>query len=118
MRNFSTLLSGKEVYNQDALSVIRLTESIEIPDEFAIVSAYPNPFNSLMKVGYSLPEAANVKLNVYDLTGRLITELVNGRHQAGVYTTMFDGSDLVSGIYMLRFDAGRNTSQYKVTLVK
>ncbi|MDP8241352.1 MAG: T9SS type A sorting domain-containing protein, partial [Candidatus Hatepunaea meridiana] len=113
-----SLLSGKDVYDQDALSVIRLAESVELPDEFSIVSAYPNPFNSLMKISYSLPEVANVKLNVYDLAGRHITELVNGRHQAGIYTKELDGSDLVSGTYMIRFEAGRNTSQYKVTLVK
>ncbi|MDP8239922.1 MAG: T9SS type A sorting domain-containing protein, partial [Candidatus Hatepunaea meridiana] len=113
-----TLLSGKDVYNQDALSVIRLTESIELPDEFAIVSAYPNPFNSLMKVSYSLPEAANIKLNVFDLAGRFVAELVNGRHQAGIYTAAFDGYDLASGIYMIRFEAGGHTLQYKVTLVK
>ncbi|MDP8239780.1 MAG: T9SS type A sorting domain-containing protein, partial [Candidatus Hatepunaea meridiana] len=113
-----TLLSGKDVYNQDALSVIKLTESVDMPDEFAIVSAYPNPFNSLMKLNYSLPEAANVKLNVFDLAGRHITELVNSRRQAGIYTTTFDGSDLASGIYMIRFEARGHTSQYKVTLVK
>ncbi|MDP8240348.1 MAG: T9SS type A sorting domain-containing protein, partial [Candidatus Hatepunaea meridiana] len=113
-----SLLSGKDVYNQDALSVIRLTESVELPDEYAIVSAYPNPFNSLMKVSYNLPEAANVKLNVFDLAGRFVAELANGRRQAGIYTTTFDGSDLASGIYMIRFEAGGHALQYKVTLVK
>jgi len=89
-----------------------------LPDDYAITSAYPNPFNSMLRVGYSLPEAADVVLNVYDLSGRLVAELVSGRIQAGVHTVVFDGSGLASGVYMLLYEAAGHTSQMKVALVK
>ncbi len=112
------VLSGKAVYSTDALAVIRLDGSALLPDDYAITSAYPNPFNATLRVDYALPEAADVNLNVYDLSGRLVAELVSGRAQAGVHTVAFDGSGLVSGVYVLRYEAAGHTSQMKVALVK
>jgi len=112
------MLAGEAVYETDALAVVRLDASGLLPDDYAITSAYPNPFNSTLRVGYALPEAADVKLNVYDLSGRLVAELVSGRAQAGVHTVVFDGSGLASGLYLLRYEAAGHTSQMKVALVK
>jgi len=112
------MLSGEAVYSTDALAVIRLDATGLLPDDYAITSAYPNPFNSTLRVGFSLPEAAVVELNVYDLSGRLVADLVSGRIQAGVHTVVFDGSRLASGVYMLRYEAAGHNSQMKVALVK
>jgi hypothetical protein len=89
-----------------------------MPTEFAITSAYPNPFNSVMRIGYALPEVTDVRLAVYDVTGRLVSELVRGRMQAGMHMTVFDGAALSSGVYVVRLDAAGRTSQVKVALVK
>ncbi|MDP8241030.1 MAG: T9SS type A sorting domain-containing protein, partial [Candidatus Hatepunaea meridiana] len=113
-----TLLSGKDVYNQDALSVIRLTESFELPNEFAIVSAYPNPFNSRLSISYSLPAATEVNLSVYDIEGRYVAQLVGSNRTAGIHTTIFNASDFSSGIYIINLDAAGCNSQMKVTLIK
>jgi len=112
------VLAGEAVYETDALAVIRLDASGLLPDDYAITSAYPNPFNSVLRVGYSLPEATDVALNVYDLSGRLVAELISGRLQAGVHTVVFDGSRLASGLYLLRYEAAGHGSQMKVALVK
>ncbi|MDP8238131.1 MAG: T9SS type A sorting domain-containing protein [Candidatus Hatepunaea meridiana] len=113
-----TVLSGENIYSRDGLSVIQLTGSIETPYDYEITSTYPNPFNSQMQVSYSLPEAGNVKLSVYDLTGRSVMELFNGHHQAGMHTTLLDGSNLASGIYLIRFETSGFISQVKVALVR
>ncbi|MDP8240235.1 MAG: T9SS type A sorting domain-containing protein [Candidatus Hatepunaea meridiana] len=113
-----TVLSGEGVYCHDGLLVIQLIGVCETPVEFGISSVYPNPFNSQMQVSYSLPEAGNISLNVYDLTGRLVMLLFNDRHQAGLHTVSLDGSHLVSGIYLIRFEAFGSISQAKVALVK
>ncbi len=89
-----------------------------VVESFTLESVYPNPFNSTLRVDYVLPEGADVELNLYDLSGRLVAELIDGRIQAGVHTGVFDGSNLVSGIYILRYEAAGNTSQMKVVLVK
>ena len=112
------VLAGEMVYQTDGLLVIRLTDAVEVPEDFTIISAYPNPFNSRMHVRYSLPDAARVEMNVYDLSGRHVAELVNGHRTAGFHTSVFDGAGLASGVYIVRFDAGGHTSQMKVVLVK
>ena len=66
----------------------------------------PNPFNSVMRIGYALPEAADVRLLVYDVTGRLVADLVKGKLAAGMYTATLDGSSLPSGAYMIRLEVG------------
>ncbi|MDP8237954.1 MAG: T9SS type A sorting domain-containing protein, partial [Candidatus Hatepunaea meridiana] len=86
--------------------------------EFTITSAYPNPFNSMMSVGFSLSEAAQVQLNVYDLNGRHVSQLASGHHQAGIHTAVFDGSNLASGVYMIRYEAAGHVSRLKIALVK
>ena len=98
--------------------MIELTGSVELPAEFGITLAYPNPFNSRMRVSFGLPEVSDVALNVYDVTGRQVMELSSGRHTAGVHNVVFDGNDLSSGTYMLRLEAGGHRSQIKVMLVK
>ena len=112
------ILSGELVYETDALAVVEISTDAVIPTDFAITSAYPNPFNSVMRIGYALPEAADVRLSVYDVTGRLVTELVRGRMQIGMHTAVLDGADLASGVYLIRLDAAGKTSQIKVALVK
>ena len=98
--------------------VLGVNEDDELPCQFAIISLYPNPFNSVMRIGYALPEAADVRLAVYDVTGRLVSELARGQMQAGMHTVVFDGSALSSGVYVVRLDAGGRKSQVKVALVK
>ncbi|NQT34477.1 carboxypeptidase regulatory-like domain-containing protein [bacterium] len=113
-----TLLSGEAIYHTDALSVIRLSSSTTLPVEFGISSAYPNPFNSVLRINYGLVKAGDVSLKVYDLTGRHVAELVKGNFKAGTHVAVFDGIDLSSGVYLLRLESGSDVSQMKVALVK
>ncbi|NQT33984.1 T9SS type A sorting domain-containing protein, partial [bacterium] len=113
-----TVLVGEAIYQTDGFAVIQLTASSVIPVEFGISSAYPNPFNSVMRISYGLVEAGDVSLNVFDLTGRHVAELVSGHFKAGTHTTVFDGIDLSSGVYLLRLESNGDVSQMKVALVK
>ena len=112
------ILEGEMVYETDALAVVELSTDAIIPPDFAITSAYPNPFNSVMCIGYALPEVADVRLSVYDVMGRMVTDLVNDRLTAGLHTAVFNGSELSSGVYILKMDAVGRTIQLKVALVK
>ena len=113
-----TLLAGEMVYNTDGFAVVQLTASSAVPVEFGINSAYPNPFNSVLRISFGLVKAGDVSLNVYDLTGRHVAELVSGHFKAGIRTAVFDGADLSSGLYLLRLESGSGVSQVKVVLVK
>jgi len=75
---------------------------ISTPDEFAFSTNYPNPFNPITTITFSLPEASHVRTEVYDLTGRCVAVLCDHHYPAGTYSVHFDGSALASGIYILR----------------
>ena len=93
-------------------------ESVSIPSEFSLSPIYPNPFNSTATIHFSLPITSNVKSEVFDITGRKVTTLINGRFNAGFHQTQFDGSKLASGIYLVRMSNGHTVVQQKMVLLK
>ncbi len=90
----------------------------DIPLAYSLASAYPNPFNPATTLSFALPEASRVGLSVYDISGRLVTTLVDGWRDAGVHEITFDGSNLASGLYLYRIQAGSFTGVKKMLLVK
>jgi hypothetical protein len=89
-----------------------------IPTEFALLGAYPNPFNPTTSIQFALPEAAQVQLTVYDVSGRQVAELVDGWRDAGAQEVTFDASSLVSGLYLFRMVAGDFNAIGKMVLSK
>lgn len=76
--------------------------AVEMPDDFAIISAYPNPFNPTATVQLTLPTAANVQVVVHNSLGRTVATLASGSMNAGSHALTFDGSNLASGLYFVR----------------
>ncbi len=91
---------------------------ITLPDIFALDQNYPNPFNPSTIIQYQLPEDANVVLQVFDILGRKVAELVNGEIKAGYHKVQFDARDLASGMYIYRLKAGSQVFTKKLTLIK
>ncbi len=97
--------------------------SIEVPTEFTLFQNYPNPFNPSTVIKYQIPNSNtqisnNVTLKVYDILGREVATLVNEQRKAGYYEVEFDGSNLTSGIYFYRIQAGQFVEIKKMVLVK
>ena len=90
----------------------------ELPYEFAIQSVHPNPFNSTTSIRYGLDKSAPTRLALYDLSGREVRTLVEGKMQAGYYTTILDAGDLPSGLYFVRLATPQATLVRKVVLVE
>ena len=112
----STAPSTRFSYVVSPASVIK--EENTIATEFKLFDNYPNPFNPVTNIKFSIIESSQVNLNVYDISGRLITRLVNMQMAPGVYNYQFDASGLSSGIYFYRLEAGKNTAVNKMLLVK
>lgn len=86
--------------------------------DFILEDNFPNPFNSVSQISYTLPFESFVKLSVYDLTGREIKTLVNQRQPAGKYSISFDATDLYSGFYFYKLQAGSSEQSRKVILLR
>jgi cytochrome c peroxidase len=78
----------------------------------------PNPFNPATHFAYTLTEAADVRLEVYNVLGQKVATLANGRHAPGTYQAEFSATNLPSGIYLLLLQNGREKVTAKVTLIK
>ncbi len=89
----------------------------ETPNTFTL-AAYPNPFNPATTLAYTLPEAAHVRLAVYDVTGRAVAQLVDATVAAGAHEVVFDATSLPSGIYLVRLEAGGQVVVRSLTLLK
>jgi hypothetical protein len=92
--------------------------STSLPDKFDLHQNYPNPFNPATKIKFSLPENADVQLNIFDITGREAASLFNGKLSAGTYEADWNASGFNSGIYFYRLTANGFTETRKMTLVK
>lgn len=95
-----------------------ISNNSEIPSEFSLSQNYPNPFNPSTNISFSLPKSEFVNLSVYDLSGKLVDELVNSNLEAGKYTTNWSASDLSSGVYFYKITAGDFVDVKKLTLIK
>jgi hypothetical protein len=88
------------------------------PVSFNLGQNYPNPFNPTTTITYSIPKESQVNLIIYDVMGREVAVLVNGRQQAGAYEVKFDAASLASGTYFYKLTAGDFVSVKKMALLK
>ena len=96
-----------------------INASREIGSGIVALSARPNPFNPRTKVEFGLPREGRVTLRVYDIQGRLVSTLVDGRMSAGNHTVEFNGDKLPSGVYMMRLQTpGGAEMNRRITLLK
>ena len=88
------------------------------PSEFALEGNFPNPFNSSTEFLFTLPADENVKVEIFNISGKLVDEMDVGLYSAGTYTLTYNASDLISGIYFARLTAGYNSAVTKMVLIK
>ena len=110
-------LQGSMTYATDGLAVVEV-ESVEMPVEFGLTGAWPNPFNGRLTAGFDLPESGFVTVGLYDLSGREVMRVMSGRLPSGRHEFGLNGESLSSGIYVLRVESAGRVSQLKVALVK
>ncbi|MFN3426952.1 MAG: choice-of-anchor Q domain-containing protein [Candidatus Thermochlorobacter sp.] len=89
-----------------------------LPRTFELSQNYPNPFNPTTVISYQLPVSSEVSLKIYDMLGRQVATLVEGRQEAGRYQVAFNAVQLASGLYFYRLQAGTFTQTRKMMLLK
>ncbi|MDH3269138.1 MAG: sulfatase-like hydrolase/transferase, partial [Ignavibacteria bacterium] len=75
-------------------------KNLPLLSEYKLEQNFPNPFNPSTTIRFSTPQSGNVKLTVYNLLGKMVSELINGHKEPGVYTINFNASEFSSGLYL------------------
>ncbi len=88
------------------------------PIEMEVIGSYPNPFNASTRITYNVTKPGDIKLRLYDITGRLIKECLKEYKSAGKHEYMLDASSMPSGTYFMRLDMDYQAYVEKITLVK
>jgi hypothetical protein len=90
----------------------------EIPVKFSLSQNYPNPFNPVTKIKFDVAKFANVDLKVFDLTGRLVSNLYRGNLSPGKYEYTLDAGNLSSGVYFYRFETEFFADTKRMIIIK
>ncbi len=90
----------------------------EVPGEFYLADAYPNPFNPITAIGYQLSAISDVELSIYNSLGQKVVTLVSERQPPGLYSVRWDAGDLASGAYYYSLQTGEFKDVKKVILLR
>lgn len=93
------------------------------PSEFSLCQNYPNPFNAMTRIEFALPEAGKVRVEIFNILGERVIELLNKEMQAGFHSALWDGTDKMhnnvsSGVYLYRIEFGNSRVTRKMLLLK
>jgi len=89
-----------------------------LPTEFALHQNYPNPFNPITEISFCLPNAVDVKLEIFNIMGQKVATVADRRFEAGNHTIEWNGSQVASGVYLYRLRAGDYVESRKMILLK
>lgn len=110
--------SNNPLYTFTTTTATGVKELNGIPEEFALYSNYPNPFNPSTTIKYSLPKSERVSLKVFNMLGQEVATLVNMQQDAGYYTVNFNAGMLSSGVYFYVLKTNSFDSTHKMLLLK
>lgn len=116
----TTVLSGdfEKIDFVDSLAVSNEDMNNSTPRSFRLEQNYPNPFNPVTTIGFKIAKAGDVRLQVYDIRGQLISTLINKRLSAGDHKIVFDATSLASGVYLYKLQTKEGVQSKKMTLIK
>jgi hypothetical protein len=90
----------------------------EIANTYSLAQNFPNPFNPTTNISFSIPKSEFVNVSVYDITGKLVQELVNSNQPAGKFNVTWDANNFASGVYFYKIKAGDFVEMKKMSLIK
>jgi hypothetical protein len=118
---------GCDMTNRGEITVVAgvgiRDRSVAVADKFALANNYPNPFNPVTTIDFSIPNSAKISLVVYNALGQKVRTLIDGSVQAGAHSVQWNGRNdlgqmLSSGIYFYTLTSDANTMTKKMVLVK
>jgi len=92
--------------------------SIILPSEYMLSSAYPNPFNPTTTLSFALPSQSDVTITIYNMQGRQVSTLIDGNMEAGYHSVVWNADAQASGVYFVKMMTSEFTKTQKLMLVK
>ena len=111
-------INDNESENSQIVSTLGLTVNINLPTSFEIFGSYPNPFNPITNISYSIPSSDLVEVSVYNINGILEQKIYDGIQQLGVHNIKWDATLYASGIYFIKIHYKNKVKTQKVILLK
>jgi hypothetical protein len=120
VRSLTTPDMGADEFDSTAVVGIEdhIADRETTPKKFQLYNNYPNPFNPVTYIKYELPKDVHVKLEIYDVLGKVVKTLVDEEQSAGVHVQQFDAANFASGTYFYKISAGDFKSVRKMLLNK
>jgi len=117
---FSAGFDGACVKTTNGGEPLTAVEPVESnsPREFAITGNYPNPFNPETNIKFRTAVTGNIQINIYDISGKLVEELMNRNLAAGEHEIKWNAARYSSGIYFCRMTTEKESYMHKMVLVK
>ena len=109
---------GRGIWTLDLPEAVAADEEPEVPGAFQLHQNYPNPFNPATTITFEAPATSNVRIQVFDVTGRLVATVVDGQYEAGLHRVEWDASRHASGLYHYRMEAGGVVQTKSMTLIR
>ena len=111
---------GEGIFSSGTVHVM---DMLEVPEEYTFIQNYPNPFNPSTTISFSVPSEGHVQVSVYDITGRLVTTLVDTNMSSGYQEVTWDGTDMFgsnvsAGLYVYTLQAEGISLTRKMVLMK
>ncbi len=100
------------------LGGVGVIEDIELPDRISYLRSYPNPFNASTTLKYNLLQSSGVTIEIYNIIGRRVATIYEGFQDAGEHSVVWDASAFPSGVYFARLEAGGQSENIKLVLLK
>ena len=105
-------------YQSDITTVVAVDADIMVADRFDLISAYPNPFNPSTKISFTIDAPSEIRLEVYDISGKLIDTMIKGFYQSGLHVIEWNASEFASGMYFVNLVKGSEMRTQKIMLLK
>ena len=125
---YQSFISGENIFvaEGNSMGIYRFTPpngvendpDVQVLEEFLLYPTYPNPFNSTTTITYNLPQTSNITLQVYDISGRMFSQLFNGMQEAGIHAATVEAETWASGLYFVRLEAAGRVFTQKVMFIK
>ena len=109
---------GYTFYPEEGALALDESGQAQKPEKLVLHQNFPNPFNPSTHLSFLIPSAAFIQMGVYDLSGRLVENLINDFFPVGNHQLIWNGADHPAGVYILKLDSGNETQIRRMTLLK